>query len=65
MSNVLAKQCTVSVWRGEAEASVCRDYKALWAMTLVGTYVFLPSALFSLPFFLSPLFPCIQIRNTN
>lgn len=36
-SHVLAKQCTGSVWGGEAEAGVCRDYKALWSMTLVGT----------------------------
>ncbi|KAE8449802.1 hypothetical protein EG329_007278 [Mollisiaceae sp. DMI_Dod_QoI] len=36
-SNVLAKACTGKVWGGEAEAGVCRDYKALWGMTLVGT----------------------------
>lgn len=36
-SHVLAKQCTGPIWGGEAEASVCRDYKALWSMTLVGT----------------------------
>lgn len=36
-SNVLGKACTREVWEGEAAASVCRDYKALWAMTLVGT----------------------------
>ncbi|RDL38939.1 Uncharacterized protein BP5553_03279 [Venustampulla echinocandica] len=36
-SNVLGKACTRDVWDGDAAASVCRDYKALWAMTLVGT----------------------------
>jgi len=36
-SHVLAKACTGSIWGGEAEAGVCRDYKALWGMTLVGT----------------------------
>ncbi|KUJ17989.1 uncharacterized protein LY89DRAFT_696449 [Mollisia scopiformis] len=36
-SHVLAKACTGSVWGGEAEAGVCRDYKALWGMALVGT----------------------------
>jgi len=36
-SHVLQKQCTGKVWGGEAEAGVCRDYKALWSMTLVGT----------------------------
>lgn len=36
-SHVLAKQCSGKVWGGEAEAGVCRDYKALWAMTLCGT----------------------------
>jgi len=36
-SNVLAKACTGRIWGGEAEAGVCRDYKALWGMTLVGT----------------------------
>ncbi|KAH6683467.1 hypothetical protein B0J14DRAFT_468056 [Halenospora varia] len=35
-SNVLAKQCSAKVWSGEAQAGVCRDYKALWSMTLVG-----------------------------
>jgi hypothetical protein len=39
-SHVLAKACTGPVWGGEAGAGVCRDYKALWSMTLVGTYVF-------------------------
>ncbi|KAG9228162.1 hypothetical protein BJ875DRAFT_260129 [Amylocarpus encephaloides] len=36
-SNVLAKACTGSIWGGDAGAAVCRDYKALWSMTLVGT----------------------------
>jgi len=36
-SHVLEKQCTGKVWGGVAEAGVCRDYKALWAMTLIGT----------------------------
>ncbi len=36
-SHVLAKQCTSKVWDGEAAAGICRDYKALWAMTLCGT----------------------------
>jgi len=36
-SHVLAKQCSGRVWGGEAEAGVCRDYKALWSMTLIGT----------------------------
>jgi hypothetical protein len=36
-SHVLQKSCTGSVWGGEAEAGVCRDYKALWSMTLCGT----------------------------
>jgi hypothetical protein len=36
-SHVLQKQCTGKVWGGDAEAGVCRDYKALWSMTLVGT----------------------------
>lgn len=36
-SHVLAKACTGNIWGGEAEAGVCRDYKALWGMTLVGT----------------------------
>jgi hypothetical protein len=38
-SHVLEKQCTGKVWGGVAEAGVCRDYKALWSMTLIGTYV--------------------------
>jgi len=36
-SHVLQKQCTGKVWGGTAEAGVCRDYKALWSMTLIGT----------------------------
>ncbi|TVY26642.1 hypothetical protein LHYA1_G004123 [Lachnellula hyalina] len=36
-SHVLNKACTGSVWGGEAEAGICRDYKTLWSMTLVGT----------------------------
>lgn len=36
-SHVLEKQCTGKVWGGVAEAGVCRDYKALWSMALVGT----------------------------
>ncbi|PSS20633.1 hypothetical protein M430DRAFT_50282 [Amorphotheca resinae ATCC 22711] len=36
-SHVLEKACTGDVWGGSAEAGVCRDYKALWGMTLVGT----------------------------
>jgi len=36
-SHVLSKVCSRQVWGGEAEASICRDYKALWAMTLCGT----------------------------
>jgi hypothetical protein len=35
---VLARQCTGKEFGGEAEAGVCRDYKALWAMALCGTY---------------------------
>jgi len=36
-SGVLAKTCSPKIWDGEAGAGVCRDYKALWAMTLCGT----------------------------
>ncbi|CAL3968567.1 hypothetical protein PZA11_004119 [Diplocarpon coronariae] len=36
-SHVIEKQCTREVWGGDAAAGVCRDYKALWAMTLCGT----------------------------
>lgn len=36
-SHVLAKACTGRIWGGAAEAGVCRDYKALWSMTLIGT----------------------------
>ncbi|KAH8601064.1 hypothetical protein B0O99DRAFT_503176 [Bisporella sp. PMI_857] len=36
-SHVLEKQCTGKEWGGVAQAGVCRDYKALWGMTLVGT----------------------------
>jgi hypothetical protein len=36
-SHVLAKACTGPIWGGEAGAGVCRDYKALWSMTLIGT----------------------------
>lgn len=36
-SHVLARQCTGKEFGGEAEAGVCRDYKALWAMALCGT----------------------------
>jgi len=36
-SHVLAKACTGPIWGSEAGAGVCRDYKALWSMTLVGT----------------------------
>jgi hypothetical protein len=41
-SHVLARQCTGKEFGGEAEAGVCRDYKALWAMALCGTYVDTP-----------------------
>jgi hypothetical protein len=37
--SLLAKECTRSVWGGEDEAKICTDYKALWAMSLLGTYV--------------------------
>jgi len=36
-SHVLEKHCTGKVWGGMAEAGVCRDYKALWSMALIGT----------------------------
>jgi len=36
-SHVLEKQCSGKVWGGLAEAGVCRDYKALWSMALIGT----------------------------
>ncbi|CAG8979367.1 hypothetical protein HYALB_00002493 [Hymenoscyphus albidus] len=37
-SNVLGKTCSKKVWNdSDAAVSVCRDYKALWAMTLIGT----------------------------
>ncbi|TVY83715.1 hypothetical protein LSUE1_G002568 [Lachnellula suecica] len=36
-SHVLNKACTGRAWGSEAGAGVCRDYKALWSMTLVGT----------------------------
>jgi hypothetical protein len=36
-SHVLARQCIGKEWGGEAEAGVCRDYKALWSMALCGT----------------------------
>ncbi|PBP21437.1 hypothetical protein BUE80_DR007509 [Diplocarpon rosae] len=36
-SHVIEKQCSSEVWGGDAAAGVCRDYKALWAMTLCGT----------------------------
>ncbi|KAF4629671.1 hypothetical protein G7Y89_g8472 [Cudoniella acicularis] len=36
-SQVLAKACSAYVWNGEAEAGVCRDYKALWSMSLIAT----------------------------
>ncbi|KAL2071135.1 hypothetical protein VTL71DRAFT_12370 [Oculimacula yallundae] len=35
-SRVLAKTCSKQAWGGDAAAGVCRDYKALWAMTLCG-----------------------------
>lgn len=40
-THVLDKACTTEVWNGSDAAGVCRDYKALWGMTLVGSYVFL------------------------
>ncbi|PBP21484.1 hypothetical protein BUE80_DR007681, partial [Diplocarpon rosae] len=36
-SHVIEKQCSSEVWGGDAAAGVCREYKALWAMTLCGT----------------------------
>lgn len=36
-SHVLEKTCTVSGWGGALQAGVCRDYKVLWSMTLIGT----------------------------
>jgi len=44
-SGVLVKSCSAKFWDGEAEAGVCRDYQALWAMTLCGTCV-IPLSLF-------------------
>lgn len=38
-TDVLIKQCTPENWDGPDAAGVCRDYKALWGMTLVGSYV--------------------------
>jgi len=38
-SHVLQKQCSGEEWGGNTRAGVCRDYKALWAMTLIGSYV--------------------------
>jgi hypothetical protein len=42
-SHLLDRQCSGKEWGGLAEAGVCRDYKALWGMTLVGTYVPFPT----------------------
>ncbi|KAG9248197.1 hypothetical protein BJ878DRAFT_538608 [Calycina marina] len=36
-SHVLHRQCSGQEWGGVTRAGVCRDYKALWSMTLVGT----------------------------
>jgi len=36
-THVLNKACTTEVWNGSDAAGVCRDYKALWGMTLVGS----------------------------
>jgi len=36
-SHVLARSCSTQEWGGVTEAGVCRDYKALWSMTLGGT----------------------------
>jgi len=36
-TDVLIKQCTPENWDGPDAAGVCRDYKALWGMTLVGS----------------------------
>jgi hypothetical protein len=52
-SHVLQKQCTGKVWGGEAEAGVCRDYKALWSMTLCG----------DVSYMLPNVFPCLGERT--
>ena len=36
-SHVLQKECSARAFGSEPAANVCRDYKALWAMTLCGT----------------------------
>lgn len=38
-THVLVTSCTSSTWDGPLESGVCRDYKALWGMALVGSYV--------------------------
>lgn len=40
-NEVLQQACTAAVWGRPENALICKDYKALWAMTLVATYVFL------------------------
>jgi hypothetical protein len=42
-SHVLERECSGKEWHNFLAASVCRDYKALWSMALVGTYVHPPS----------------------
>ncbi|TAQ83900.1 hypothetical protein B7494_g7781 [Chlorociboria aeruginascens] len=37
LSATLKKHCDVKTWGGKQPAAICRDYKALWAFTLVGT----------------------------
>lgn len=38
-SHVLNMQCTAGSLAGPDERDICRDYKALWGMSLVGSYV--------------------------
>ncbi|TGO20347.1 hypothetical protein BPAE_0304g00020 [Botrytis paeoniae] len=37
LSNTLKKSCDLQTWRSGVAISVCREYKALWTFTLVGT----------------------------
>lgn len=48
-SNVLGKTCSIQAWKEPAAVSVCRDYKALWSMTFVATYVHPPQIYGSIP----------------
>ncbi|KAI9644225.1 hypothetical protein NHQ30_007580 [Ciborinia camelliae] len=37
LGNTLKKSCDVQTWRSGTAVRVCREYKALWMFTLIGT----------------------------